>query len=194
MILCGWGSPLCNDTFGPKGGLLDHRVGLTRVTLGSPLMLVFISPSLGFSSFLYSHTVYFSLPWLLPTPVSSGFLHLVHSHPKPHAHKYFQLIVGWIIQFSSATQSCPTLCDPIDCSTPGLPVHHQLLEFTQTHAHWVSDAIQPSHPLLSPSPAFNLFQHQGLFKWVSSSHQVTKVLEFQLQHQSFQWIFRTDCL
>ena len=83
----------------------------------------------------------------------------------------------------------------MDCSTPGLPVHHQLLEFTQTHVHWVSDAIQPSHPLSSPSPpAFNLSQHQGLFKWVSSSHQVAKVLEFQLQHQSFQLIFRTDFL
>ena len=96
---------------------------------------------------------------------------------------------------SSVTQSCPTLWDPMDCSTPGLPVHHQLREFTQTHVHWVGDAIQPSHPLLSPSPpTFNLFQHQGLFKWVRSSHQVTKVLEFQLQHQSFQWIFRTDFL
>ena len=77
---------------------------------------------------------------------------------------------------------------------PGLPVHHQLLEFTQTHVYRVGDAIQPSHPLSSPSPAFNLCQHQGLFQWVSSLHQVAKVLEFQLQHQSFQWIFRTDFL
>ena len=92
------------------------------------------------------------------------------------------------IQFSSVSQSCPTLCDPVGCSTPGLPVHHQLPEFTQTHVHWVSDAIQPSHPLLSPSPpALNPSQHQGLLKWVSSSHQVAKVLKFQLQHQSFQW-------
>ena len=91
-------------------------------------------------------------------------------------------------QFSSVAQSCPTLCDPIDCSTPGLPVHHQLLEFTQTHVYWVSDTIQPSHPLSSPSsPAFNLSQHQGLFKWASSSHQVAKMLELQLQHQSLQW-------
>ena len=83
----------------------------------------------------------------------------------------------------------------MECSTPGHPVHHQLLEFTQTHVHWVGDAIQPSHPLSSPyPPAFNLSHHQGLFKWVSSSHQVAKVLEFQLQHQSFQWIFRTDFL
>ena len=100
---------------------------------------------------------------------------------------------GSSVQFSSVAQSCPTLCNPIDCSTPGLPVHHQLPELTQTHVHRVSDAIQPSHPLLSPSPpAFNLSQHQGLFKWVSSSHQVAKVLELQLQHQSFQWIFRVD--
>ena len=98
-------------------------------------------------------------------------------------------------QFSSVTQLCPTLCDPIDCSTPGLPVHHQLPEFTQTRVHWVGEAIQPSHPLLSLSPpAFNPSPHQGLFKWVSSSHQVAKGLEFQLLHQSFQWIFRTDFL
>ena len=98
------------------------------------------------------------------------------------------------VQFSSVTQSCPTLCDPMNCSTPSLPVHHQLPEVTQTHVHRVSDAIQPSHLLSSPSPAFNLSQHQGLFKWVSSPHQVAKVLEFQLQHQPFQWIFRTDFL
>ena len=84
---------------------------------------------------------------------------------------------------------------PHDCSTPGLPVHHQLLEFTQIHVHWVSDTIQPSHPLSSPSPpAFILSQHQGLFQWVTSSHQVAKVFELQLQRQSFQWIFRTDFL
>ena len=100
-----------------------------------------------------------------------------------------------ITQFSSVAQSCLTLCDPMDCSTPGFPVHHQLPEFTQTLVHWVGDAIQPSHPLSSPSPpAFNRSQHQGLFKWVSSSHEVAKILEFQLQHQSFQWIFGTDFL
>ena len=84
------------------------------------------------------------------------------------------------VEFRSVAQSCPTLCDPMTCSTPGLPVHHQLPEFTQTHVHWVGDAIQPSHPLSSPSPpAFNLSQRQGFFKWVSFSHQVAKVLEFQ---------------
>ena len=85
------------------------------------------------------------------------------------------------------------LCDPVDCSTPALPVRHQLPELTQIHVHRVGNAIQPSHFLLIPSPpAFNPSQHQGLFQWVTSSHQVTKVLE--LQHQSFQWIFRTDFL
>ena len=105
---------------------------------------------------------------------------------------YFKTTVS---QFSSVAQSCPTFCDPMDRSTPGFPVHHQLPELTQTHVHRVSDAIDPSHPLSFPSPpAFNLSQHQGLFKWFSSSHQVAEVLEFQLQHQSFQWIFRTDFL
>ena len=82
---------------------------------------------------------------------------------------------------SSVAQSCPTLCDPMNCSTPGLPVHHQLLEFTQTHVHQVGDAIQPSHPLSSPSPpAPNPSQNQSLFQWVNSSHKAAKVLEFQL--------------
>ena len=99
------------------------------------------------------------------------------------------------LQFSSVAQACPTLCDPMDCSTTGLPVHHQLVDLAQTHVHQVGDAIQPSHPLSSPSPpAPNPSQHQGLFKRVSSSHKVAKVLELQLQHQSFQWIFRTDFL
>ena len=90
------------------------------------------------------------------------------------------------VQFSSVAQSCPTLCDPMKHSTPGLPVHHQLPEFTQVHVHRVGDAIQPSHPLSSPSPpAPNPSQHQSLFQWVNSSHEVVKVLEFHLQHQSF---------
>ena len=84
-------------------------------------------------------------------------------------------------QFSSVTQSCPTLCNPMNCSMPGLPVHHQLLEFTQTHVHRVGDAIQPSHPLSPPSPpALNPSQHQSLFQRVNSLHEVAKVLEFQL--------------
>ena len=114
--------------------------------------------------------------------------HLEESHPLIQNSSF-------IFQFSSVTQSCPTLCDPMNSSMPGLPVHHQLPESTQTHVHWAGDAIQSSYPLSSPSPpALNLSQHQGLFKWVSSSHQVVKVLEFQLQYQSYQWIFRTDFL
>ena len=100
--------------------------------------------------------------------------------------------------FSSVQFSCSVvkiLCDPMNCSTPGLPVHHQLPKFTQTHVHRVGDAIQPSHPLLSLSPpAPNPSQLQGLFKWGRSSHQVAKILEFQFQHQSFQWTPRTDLL
>ena len=85
------------------------------------------------------------------------------------------------VQLSSVTQSCPTLCDPMDHSKPGLPVHHQPPEFTQTHIHQVGDAIQPSHPLSSAFPsAPNPSQHQSLFQWVNSSHEVAKVLEFQL--------------
>ena len=111
-----------------------------------------------------------------------------HTHTHTHTYAHTQLVIIplpvsvmitlnlWVLQgilkefipkitpFSSVTQSCPALCDPTDCSTPGLPVHHQLPEFIQTHVHWVGDAIQPSHPLLAPYPAFNLSQHQGLFK------------------------------
>ena len=114
--------------------------------------------------------------------VSSFSLKFIHTYSLPS-----------FLHFSSVTQLCPTHCDPIDCSMPGLPVHHQLPEFTQTHVHRVGDAIQPSHPLSSPCPpALNLSQHQGLFKWVSSWHQVAKGLE--LQHQSFQWTPRIDRL
>ena len=107
-----------------------------------------------------------------------------------HTFSISDMVATILVQFSSVAHLCPTLCDPMNCSMPGLPVHHQLPEFTQTHVDWVGDAIQPSHPRLSPSsPAFNLSQHQGLFQWVSSSHQVAKVLVLQHQHQSFQWIF-----
>ena len=97
-----------------------------------------------------------------------------------------------VVVCCSVPELCLTLWDPMDCSTPGFPVFYYLLEFSQTHVHWVSDAIQPSPHLSPPSHALNLFQHQGFFQWVDSSHQVAKVLELQLQHQSFQWIFRVD--
>ena len=122
---------------------------------------------------------YCQLKWPCCTLESQKCIHTVNHH----------------IQFSSITQACPTLCDPMDCHTSDLPVHHQLPELTQTPIHSVGDTIQPSHPLSSPSPpAFNLSQHQGLFQWVGSLHQVAKVLEFQLQYQYFQWIVRTNFL
>ena len=111
----------------------------------------------------------------------------------------FHVPAGCLIPYdytvSSVTESCLTLCDPMDCCTPSFPVYHQLLEFTQTHVHRIGDAIQPSHPLSSPSPpAPNPSQHQSLFQWVRSLHEVAKVLEFQPQPQSFQWTPRTDLL
>ena len=116
----------------------------------------------------------------------------------PSQSTWFCLTIGifnWIYQFSSVAQLCPTLCDPMNRSTPGLPVHHQSPEFTQTHVHQVSDAIQSSHPLSSPSPpAPNPSQHQSLSQWVNSSHQVANVLEFQLQHHSLQRTTMTDLL
>ena len=126
------------------------------------------------------------------------FLVLVGKLSTFHHWVWYKLWVCHIWPLScccSVAQSCPTLCDPMHCSTSGFPVLHHLLELAQTHVHRVGDAIQPSHPLSSPSPpAFNLSQHQGLFQWVSSLHQVAKVLELQPQHQSLQWIFRTDFL
>ena len=130
--------------------------------------------------------------------------HTINSVKFRHCIFFFQIVIEslrlktiWIL-LSSVQFSCSVMSDslwPLEFILPSFPVHHQFLEFTQTHVHWVGDAIQPSHPLSSPSPpAFNLTQHQGLFQWVSSSHQVAEGLEFQLQHQSFQWIFRTDLL
>ena len=108
---------------------------------------------------------------------------------------YIAVFPVFIPQFSSVAQSCPTLCDPMNHSTPGLPVHHHLPEFTQTHVHRVGNAIQSSHPLSYPSPPSpNPSQHQGLFQWVNSSHEVAKVLEFRLQHQVFQRNPRADLL
>ena len=99
------------------------------------------------------------------------------------------------LSVSSVVQWCLTLCNPMDCSKPGFPVHRQLTELAQTHVHWAGDPIQPSRPVSSLSPpVLNLSQHQGLFQWISSSCQMAKVLELQLQHQSFQWIFRADWL
>ena len=130
----------------------------------------------------------------------SHFLSFSLSLVIPHCLEYCSYIIhlkiGWsdsskfiLLQFSSFAQLCPALWDLMVCSTPGFPVHHQLPELAQTHGHRVGDAILPSHPLSSLSlPAFNLSQHQGLFQRVSSSHEMAKILEQQLQHQSFQLI------
>ena len=133
---------------------------------------------------------------LMDFPLSPcGLTTTPHARGHRHTHSHTRFCMSWYtdlgiqrrpfhthtVQFSSVAQSCLTLCDPMNCSMPGLPVHHQLPEFPRTHVHWVSDAIQPSHPLSSPSPlAPNPSQHQSLFQWVNSSHQVAKVLEFQL--------------
>ena len=148
----------------------------------SPRVFRFISIEL----MLLSNHLILWCSLLLPSIFSSirVFQWVISSHQVAkvlelrHQHQSYQWISS--AQFSSIAQSCPTLCDPMNCM-PGLPVHHQFLEFTQTHVHRVGDAIQPSHPLSSPSPpAPNPFQHQGLFQWVNSSHEVAKVLEFQL--------------
>ena len=113
----------------------------------------------------------------------------------PHSHRLpgFLACVTKHCCCSSVIKPCLTLWEPMDCSTLGFPGLHYLPEFAQTHVYWVGDAIQPSHPLSSPlHPALDLSQHQDLFQWVGSSHQVAKVLELQFQHQSFQWIFRVD--
>ena len=129
-----------------------------------------------------------------PCSLSTSSIKENHQH-RGHTDSWVNSLVSVMLscvlsQFSSVAQSCPTLCDPMNRNTPGLPVHHKLPEFTQTHAHRVGDAIQPSHPLLSPSPpAPNPSQNQGLFQRVNSLHEVAQVLEFQLQHQfqTQQW-------
>ena len=137
----------------------------------------------------------FSRVWLYVNPWTAAH-QMVHSHMHMRTGLFvsYHLLThtsSFSFLFSSVTLSCPTLCDPMKHSTPVLPVL-QLPESTQIHVQWVGDTNHPPHPLSFPCPlTLNLSQHQGLFKWFSSLHQVSKVLEFQLQHQSFQWIFRT---
>ena len=176
------------QTFKARSGslLLSHHPGVHRICLCHPS----ISGTWGGGLILKVIAASYHLIVASPLPLVMGlfFLLLLFNYIRSVRTDIHQYI-------SSNAQSCQTLCDPMDCSTPGLLLQHQLPENTQTHVYWVSDAIQPSQNLPSPTPpAFNLSQHQGLFKWVSSSHQVAKVLEFQVQHQSFQWIFRTDFL
>ena len=129
---------------------------------------------------LTSHSRMSGSRWVItPLWFSGSWRHFLYSSSVYACHLF--LLSSASVQVSSDAQSCPTLCDPMNHSTPGLPVHHQLPEFIQTHVYWVGDAIQPSHPLSSPSPPSpNPSQHQSLFQWVNSSHEVAKVLEFQL--------------
>ena len=138
----------------------------------------------------------FNLFWFLYVVLEKVILfHVAVQFSQYHLKKLFFIVYSCLCcRFSSVAQLCLILYNPKDCSMPGFPVHHELSELAQTHVRWVGDAIQPSHPLSSPSPTFNLSQHQDLFEWVSSSHQVAQVLEFQLQHQSFQRIFGVDFL
>ena len=131
-----------------------------------------------------------SLHWIIKKQILQNYF---FKKPQLHKNKY---IVFLLISFCcSVAQSRLTLCNSTDCSTPDLPVPHYLLKSAQVHLHCTGDAIHPSHPLSPPSPpAFSLSQHQGLFRWVSSLHQLVKVLEFQLQHLLFQWKFRVDFL
>ena len=165
----------------------------TPCTLLTPLR--YITCSLGSPSLVHGQPLQVILqlhpPLQFPEPPFSSPMKLYLSVNPSCACVYTHVMYMWdmyifvwyilSVQFSSVSRSCPTLFDPMNCSTPCLPVHHQLLKFTQTHVHQVSDAIQPSHPLSSPSPpASNPSQHHSLFQWVNSSHQVAKVLEFQL--------------
>ena len=142
--------------------------------------------------FSYSHQFFFSivdLQWNISFTCTAKWI----SYTYTYIHSFFS--DSFPISVQVVAQSCPTLCDPMYRSMTGLPVHHQLPEFTQTHVHRVSDAIQPSHPLASPSPpAPNPSQHLSLFQWINSSHEVAKVLEFQLEHHSFQRNPRADLL
>ena len=138
---------------------------------------------------IWEHT-----PFTDRLPCAKSYLGTWHKMIEKHFLPSRIYVLGWadiglkvyLSWFSSVTLSSPTLCDPMNCSTPGFPVHHQLPELAQNHVHLVGYAMQPSHPLSSPSPPFNLSQHQGLFQWICSSHQVARVLELQLQHQTVQ--------
>ena len=157
----------CNSPSSSVHGILQAR---TLQWLAMP------SSRISFQPRDRTHT--FCGSWIAGRFFTSGPLGKLKGHHICNKNIVLFWIIFFIIQFSSVAQLCPTLCDPMNRSTPGLPVHHQLPEFTQTHVHW---AIQPSHPPLSPSgPAPNPSQHQSLFQWVNSSHEVAKVLEFQL--------------
>ena len=184
---------LGNPIYDEKGHLflvlvLEGHVGLdktgTDIIYSYLPIYIAISMFTTFTCILYlpSAVIFSFFEILFTSTFYFSFISFLNTHT--HTHIW---LTGSSVQFSLLHQSCLTPCDPMDCSTPGFPVHHQLVELAQTHVHRVGDAIQPPHPLSSPSPpTFNPSQHQGLFQRVSSLHQVAKVLEFHLQHQSFQ--------
>ena len=175
-----------------------HARMLSRVQLSAtPWTVAHQAPlSMGFPRQEYWTGLPFPLPEDLSDPGTEPvFCHLLHWQAM--AEDRFSSWVTWEAQrtSSSVAQSHPTLCNPMRCSMPGLPVFHHLPEFAQTHVHWVGDIIQPSHPLPSPPPpACNHSHHQSLFQWVYSTYQVAEVLDLKLQHQPFKWIFRIDFL
>ena len=206
-----WWSVSLGLVWAPSGPLLQTRrlpfapgahslCGLFLLELTCPVVCVFDHESQGAFFFLlklihsfFREVLGYQKNWAESTELL--YIHLYFSYSSHPRLVWCICYNPWTYQFSSVTHSCPTFGDPMDYSTPRLPVPYQLRELAQTHVHQVSDAIQPSHPLSSPSPpAFNRSQHQGLFQWVSSLHQVAKVLELQLQHQFFQWTLRTDFL
>ena len=172
---------------------------MVSVCLPSDALLQYVPSCLGFSYHGHGVSLHRCSSKARPLLLTLEEGYLLKVTPAPcscHSSTYHIVeLLCSTVHFNSVAQSCLSLWDTMNRSTPGLPVYHQLPESTQTHVHLVGDAIQPSHPLSSTSPsAFNLSQHQGLFKWVSSLRQVAKELEFQIQHQSLQWTPKTNIL
>ena len=179
---CFFSPSICHELMGPDAMIFVF-------------WMLSLKPSFSFSSFTFKRL--FSSSLSAKRVVSSAYLRLLILFPAILIQVYASSSLAFCMefQFSSVNQLCLTFCGPVDCSIPDFHAHHKLQELAQTHVYWVNDGIQPSSPLLFPSPpTFNFSQHQGLFKWVSSSHQVSKVLEFQLQQHSFQGTLRTDLL
>ena len=153
---------------------------------------VFLSILLPFHIFVFKIIIIWRMYHLVQCNMSCIF----KTKPDDLANiNWYQLILHlFVFRRCSVAQSCLTLCNPIDCSTPGLPVPHHLPKFPQVHVDCNGNVTLPSHPLMPSSPALSLSQHQGLFQCVSCLYQMTKIMEFQLQHQSFQWVFKVDFL
>ena len=180
-----WSRSVVSNSSWPRGTSMGFS--MQEYWSGLPFLLQGMTGNFFKSSF-WSVIFFYSMQqqtisWLWYVTRSGFYVTTSNEHLCGWTEKKLQSTSQGQVQFTSVAQSCPTLCDPMDCSTPGFPDHHQLPELLQSHVNRVGNAIQPSHPLSSPCPpAFNLSNHQDLFQWVSSSHQVAKVLEIQLQH------------